>query len=86
MHGMAMKWFSRGGMLIRARTWQVAFLATIGTRPLTSPYGAGESRSLTTDDLGLLHRRSKEFRITNTVEVSGECQPRRLPVHPLGLT
>jgi hypothetical protein len=38
---------------------------------MTNPYGAGESRSLATDDIAILHRRSKEFRITNTVEISG---------------
>jgi CBS domain-containing protein len=37
----------------------VAFLATVGTRVMTNPYGAGESRSLATDDIAILHRRSK---------------------------
>jgi hypothetical protein len=50
---------------------KVAFLANVGTRTMTNPYGAGESRSIATDDMAILHRRSKEFRITNTVEVSG---------------
>jgi CBS domain-containing protein len=57
----------------------VAFLATVGTRIMTNPYGAGESRSLATDDLAILHRRSKEFRITNTVEISDFCK--RNPLH-----
>jgi CBS domain containing-hemolysin-like protein len=57
----------------------VAFLATVGTRVMTNPYGAGESRSLATDDIAILHRRSKEFRITNTVEISDFCK--RNPLH-----
>lgn len=57
----------------------VAFLANVGTRIMTNPYGVGESRSLTTDDLAILHRRSKEFRITNTVEISDYCK--RNPLH-----
>jgi CBS domain-containing protein len=57
----------------------VAFLATVGTRTMTNPYGAGESRSLATDDIAMLHRRSKEFRITNTVEISDYCK--RNPLH-----
>jgi CBS domain-containing protein len=57
----------------------VAFLANVGTRTMTNPYGAGESRSIATDDMAILHRRSKEFRITNTVEVSDYCK--RNPLH-----
>jgi CBS-domain-containing membrane protein len=51
----------------------------VGTRIMTNPYGAGESRSIATDDMAILHRRSKEFRITNTVEVSDYCK--RNPLH-----
>jgi len=57
----------------------VAFLASVGTRPLTDPYGAGESRSLMTDDFGMLHRRSRSFRIANTLEVSD--LGKRNPLH-----
>merc|ERR1711974_421135 len=57
----------------------VAFLANVGTRTMTNPYGAGESRSIATDDMAILHRRSKEFRITNTVEISDYCK--RNPLH-----
>ncbi|ELR13874.1 CBS domain containing protein [Acanthamoeba castellanii str. Neff] len=57
----------------------VAFLANVGTRIMTNPYGAGESRSIATDDVAILHRRSKEFRITNTVEISDYCK--RNPLH-----
>jgi CBS-domain-containing membrane protein len=57
----------------------VAFLANVGTRVMTNPYGVGESRSLVTDDMAILHRRSKEFRITNTVAISDYCQ--RNPLH-----
>lgn len=57
----------------------VAFLATVGTRPLINPYGGEESRLLTTDDVVMLSYRSREFRITNTVEVSDFCK--RNPLH-----
>jgi len=49
----------------------VAFLADVGSRTLTNPYGIGESKRITTDDLNILTRRSKEFRIANVEEVIG---------------
>jgi CBS domain-containing protein len=57
----------------------VAFLSTIGTRTMTNPYGIGESRSLATDDIPILHRRSKEWRVTNTMEISNFGK--RNPLH-----
>lgn len=57
----------------------VAFLADVGSRTLTNPYGIGESKRITTDDLNILTRRSKEFRIANVEEVIDFSQ--RNPPH-----
>jgi len=57
----------------------VAFLADVGSRTLTNPYGIGESKRITTDDLHILTRRSKEFRVTNVEDVIDFSQ--RNPSH-----
>jgi CBS-domain-containing membrane protein len=59
----------------------VAFLSTVGTRIMTNPYGVGESRNLATDDVAILHRRSKEWRVTNTIDVSNFGK--RNPLHKI---
>jgi CBS-domain-containing membrane protein len=51
----------------------LAFLVKTSSKPL-SDTGVGESRSLTTDDLLMIHKRTKDFKMAQVTELIGKIE------------